>query len=109
MPYEYFNYSVNGGWNWTGGKQGYMNITGELARFMSANPDFRVFNAQGLYDLTTPCMAQVYTLEHLGIDTQLRSNIVLRYYLAGHQMYTSSDVIRQLHSDVAEFVTMPPK
>ena len=64
----------------------------------------RVFVANGYYDLATPYFASEYTFNHLALDPTLRSNIVMRYYEAGHMMYVHLPSLEKLKGDLVEFL-----
>jgi carboxypeptidase C (cathepsin A) len=104
LPYVFLSEQANRAWNWGEGKRGYLNIAPALAEAMSLDNRLRVFNAAGYYDLTTPYLSQEYVLDHLGLPSNLRSNITFRVYHSGHQIYTSTDALRQLTSDVRAFM-----
>ena len=71
---------------------------------MAANNHLKVFNAAGIYDLTTPYFSQRYSLNHLGLEESLRGNITFLTYPSGHQIYTSLPALRKLKDDVAAFM-----
>jgi carboxypeptidase C (cathepsin A) len=41
---------------------------------------------------------------HLPIPVNLESNISYHFYQAGHMVYTSESVLRELHENVASFI-----
>ena len=63
----------------------------------------KVFVASGYYDLATPYYATEHTLNHLGLDDSLRSNIHTEYYEAGHMMYIDEGCLMKLHDDIKKF------
>ena len=70
---------------------------------MTRNTSLRVFVASGYYDVATPFFATNYTFAHLGLPPELRGNVVMRYYPAGHMMYVDQPSHRQLRSDLEQF------
>ena len=56
------------------------------------------------YDLATPYFATEYTFDHLGLDENIRKNISMEYYEAGHMMYIHMPSLKQLKDDLAEFI-----
>ena len=60
--------------------------------------------ANGYYDLATPHFATEYTVSHMGLDPEVRPNVRLTYYEAGHMMYVHKPSLEKLASDLREFV-----
>ena len=71
---------------------------------MNRNPHMRVFVANGYYDLATPYFATIYTFEHIGLEPELRKNISMGFYEAGHMMYIHLPSLAQLKEDLANFM-----
>lgn len=93
-------------WNWQMGSsarsQGFLAMTPTLSRAMRQNKDFRIFIANGYYDLATPFFATEYSMNHHGID---KSRLTMEYYDAGHMMYIHQPSLEQLTDDLRQFVT----
>ncbi|HEV2671162.1 MAG TPA: hypothetical protein VGU74_08730 [Gemmatimonadales bacterium] len=101
-----------GQWNWTrDGQRGWAATTyvgGDLTQALVANPHLRIEVENGYYDLATPFFATEYTVNHLeGLSPDLRDNITLKYYDAGHMMYLYEPALVQLKQNVARFITNP--
>jgi len=106
VPYRYLNPKVSRHWDWSSaihGGQGYVNVSRELSDALNRNSHLRVFIACGYYDLATPYFAARYTVNHLDIEHSLRANITMRFYEAGHMMYTRKSSLEKLTGDVARF------
>ena len=58
-----------------------------LGEAMRANPHLRVYVASGYLDGATPYFATEHTLAHLAVPAELRGNITVEYFEAGHMMY----------------------
>jgi carboxypeptidase C (cathepsin A) len=102
LTYEALSYKTNEKWEWEKGK---LPNTGEALRSAIAkNPFMKVFVGQGYYDLATPHFATQYMITHMNIDPELRSNVTIRYYRAGHMFYLDVDSLAQHKSDVSEFI-----
>ncbi len=71
---------------------------------MNQNPYLKVYVASGFYDLATPFFATDYTLNHLGVDPNLRKNVSISYFQAGHMMYVHEPSLIQLKRDLAAFL-----
>ncbi len=103
-PYRVLSMEVNEGWSWQHGKRlGYVNTTEELRQALFANPHLKVLFANGLFDLATPFFAAEYTADHLGVPEEIRQNVSLTYYEAGHMMYFHPPSLAKLKADVAAF------
>ena len=80
------------------------NTAVDLAEAMSRNPNLKVLAINGYYDLATPFYAAEYTFTHMGLEKRLQNNIILKYYEAGHMMYTDPASGKQFKKDVADFI-----
>ena len=108
------NYTVFGGlfgkWDWShkqpdvGFKLPFPNTSIDLTYAMKQNPSMRVLIQQGYYDLATPHLATEYYIEHMDLPDELRDNITLEYYEAGHMMYVHEPSMVKFKEDLARFV-----
>ena len=80
------------------------NTAIDLEYTMKQNPSMRVLVQQGYYDLATPHLATEYFLDHLNLSDELRSNIEIAYYEAGHMMYIHEPSMKQFKQDLANFL-----
>ena len=80
------------------------NVMLDLAQAMKQNPNLKVLNTGGYYDLATPYFEGVYELEHLPIPDSLRGNIEYRFFPSGHMVYLNEQSLAGLHDTVADFV-----
>ncbi|HTU66708.1 MAG TPA: hypothetical protein VMF52_12205 [Steroidobacteraceae bacterium] len=80
------------------------NVMLDLATVMKQNPNLKVLNTGGYYDLATPYFEGVYEMEHLPIPDALRANIEYRYFPSGHMVYLNEASLSGLHDTVADFV-----
>jgi carboxypeptidase C (cathepsin A) len=71
---------------------------------MKQNPSMRVLVQQGYYDLATPHLATEYFVQHLDISDELRRNIRVAYYEAGHMMYVHEPSMKKFKEDLAQFI-----
>lgn len=106
LKYEWLSREVHGAWRYEA-EGHYLYVTDNLGQAMAANTRLRVFNAAGIYDLTTPYFSQEYALNRLGLDASLRGHVTTKRYASGHQLYTSLGALHQLKADVAEFMRQP--
>jgi carboxypeptidase C (cathepsin A) len=96
-------------WNWAreGQGRGWRSATyvgGDLAEALVSNPNLRVEVENGYYDMATPFFATEYTMDHLGVNAELRSHIGLKYYEAGHMMYLHLADLARLKANIAAFI-----
>ena len=111
---EIGEYSAMGGvsdWDWRhaqpdlgGFKSPIPNTSVDLTFAMKRNPSMRVLVQQGYYDLATPHMATEYYIDHMDLPDELRDNITLEYYEAGHMMYIHEPSMVKFKEDLAKFV-----
>ncbi len=81
-----------------------LNVAGDLAEAMKANPRLKVMVNGGYYDLATPFYAAVYEEKHLPIPASLAKNIEYDWYESGHMVYVRDESLKQLHDRVAAFI-----
>lgn len=106
LPYRPLSDEVGEKWNWQSGikdRMGYIDLTDNLAGSISYNPYLRVFFACGYFDLCTPYLSSVYTVDHMNLSDELRKNVVLKMYDAGHMMYVHLPSRIKLFEDLKEF------
>lgn len=108
LPYEILSDRVHP-WSFDQHQNSYVNVGETLRKAMSMNPHLRVFVANGYYDLATPYLATRYTFNHLELDENLRGNITMTHYPAGHMMYIHDPSLAQLKRDLDSFIdnTLP--
>lgn len=82
----------------------FMDMSENLRRSMSRNTAMHALVASGIYDFVTPYLAARYTLEHLGLDQEIRDQISEELYEAGHMMYIEKESRRKLTDDVERFI-----
>lgn len=103
LPYEII---ANLYQNWSYGEfeNQYVNVAETLRKAISMNPHLKVHVASGYFDLATPYFATDYTVNHLGLEPELRDNISLSYYEAGHMMYVHLASLAKLKEALALFI-----
>lgn len=92
-------------WNYGNAKNEYLSVGETLRSVMNRNPSLRVFVASGYYDLATPFFATDYTFTHLALDPTLRPHITMKYYDAGHMMYTHRPSLVRMKKELSEFIS----
>jgi carboxypeptidase C (cathepsin A) len=91
-------------WDFSDARNHYLDVAETLRQAMTHNPYLKVFAANGHYDLATPYLATRYTFDHAGLPPNLRSNVTMGYYEAGHMMYVNSESRVALKNDLARFI-----
>lgn len=103
-PYYILGEGV-GPWDFgVGGAGGYADTGTALATAMAKNPHMEILIASGYYDLATPYTATEYTLAHLSLAPELRSQVRIEEYEAGHMMYIHGPSLEALKGHVAAFI-----
>jgi carboxypeptidase C (cathepsin A) len=103
LPYEILTSGVRP-WSYKEFEGASVTVADKLASAMRANPNLRVHVACGHLDGATPYYAAEYVLAHLAIPAELRENIELAYYPAGHMMYVHEPSRLRQSADLAEFI-----
>jgi carboxypeptidase C (cathepsin A) len=85
----------------------HLYVADELAAAMRANPYLRIYVASGYHDGATPYFATEHTLAHLAIPAELRANITVEYFEAGHMMYVHEPSRLAQSEQLREFVRPP--
>ncbi|UTP73090.1 peptidase S10 [Alteromonas sp. LMIT006] len=106
VRYHILSGNVFSNWNWlyerNARSQGFLNVTPFLATAQKQNKDFRIFVANGYYDLATPFFATEHSMHHNDIDL---SRVTMKYYEAGHMMYIHHPSLKALADDMRAFLT----
>jgi len=80
------------------------NTLVDLSLAMKQNPNMKVLYQQGWFDLATPHLATKYYIDHMDITPELRENVSLEMYEAGHMMYIHEPSMAKFKQDLATFV-----
>jgi carboxypeptidase C (cathepsin A) len=91
-------------WNYGRYRNRYINVAETLRSAMTRNPALKVYVASGYFDLATPYLATIYTFRHLGLPDELKGNVSMSYYKAGHMMYIHRESLARLAGELKEFV-----
>lgn len=95
------NFKQGGGFGFPGAP----NVEQDLVQALISNPHLKVEVENGYFDLATPFLGTEYTMDHLdGLPANLRGNITLKYYEAGHMMYVLESELAKLKANVAAFI-----
>ncbi len=105
LLYKPLSRDVSKVWNWGSGidSMGYINVTEKTTEAMNYNRFLNVFFAHGYYDLCTPYFIAQYNMNHMGLPEELRSNVQIELYEAGHMMYVNKKSRKKLFDDLNAF------
>ena len=104
IPYEVLSEQVWQNWDYEDFKNAYVDVSESLREVMARNPFLKVFVANGFFDLATPHFATEYTFSHMGLAPEIRNNVELAYYQAGHMMYVDLASLDKLATDLRNFI-----
>src|ERR1700683_2788114 len=96
-------YAVSGNvrpWDQTG----YPQVAETLRAAMSQQPGLKVLVVCGYYDVATASHAIEYTVDHMGLEPEIRKNIGFTYYESGHMVYIDQKAHDKLLKDVDAFI-----
>jgi carboxypeptidase C (cathepsin A) len=102
--YEIMSLQVNKDWDYEDFKNQYVDTSEAMREAMSRSRGTKVFVANGYFDLATPYLATEYTFSHMGLDPEVRDNVSMEYYEAGHMMYVHQKSLDALARHLREFV-----
>jgi carboxypeptidase C (cathepsin A) len=97
-------------WDWRhDGNQGWgtytaINTGNDMASAMSKDPNMKVLILNGYYDIATVFYGVEHSINHLELEPEIKKNIIMKYYEAGHMMYTHEPSLIKFKKDVDEFI-----
>ncbi|MFZ9503737.1 MAG: S10 family peptidase [Cyclobacteriaceae bacterium] len=86
------------------GTIGAINSGIDMAQALSRDPNMKVLILNGYYDVATVFYGVEHSINHLGLTAPIKNNIIMKYYEAGHMMYTHQPSLEKFRKDVAEFI-----
>jgi len=92
----------NSGW----GTQVAISTLPDMTSAMKRNPDLKIMILNGYFDIATVFYGVEYSINHMGLSPELKKNIIMKYYEAGHMMYTHGPSMQKFKKDVDEFIDM---
>jgi carboxypeptidase C (cathepsin A) len=84
--------------------QAAINTSNDMAQAMSRDPNMKVLILNGIYDIATVFYGVEHSINHMGLTKEIKDNIIMKYYEAGHMMYTHPPSMKQFKEDVAAFI-----
>ncbi len=103
LIYE-FSARMHENWTWNENTNKFANVAEDLRSAMTRNPALKVLFASGYYDLATPYFDTPFSVAQMGLPKQLRGNVTIAYYEAGHMMYIRKNDHAKLKKDVSDFI-----
>lgn len=103
LPYEILTSKVRP-WDYSQFSNQYLNVADTLREAITKNQFLKVFVASGYFDLATPYFATDYTLDHIRLPKELRNNITVQYYKAGHMMYIKLSELKKMKEHLSTFL-----
>jgi len=97
-------------WDWSHegnnrwGTQAAINTGIDMAQAMTRDPNMKVLVLNGIYDIATVFYGVEYSINHMGLTKEIKDNIIMKYYEAGHMMYTHQPSLEKFKKDVADFI-----
>ena len=96
-------------WNHEGnlrwGTSAAINTGIDMATAMTRDPNVKVLILNGYYDIATVFYGVEHSINHLGLPKEIKDNIIMKYYEAGHMMYIHQPSLEKYKKDLADFVT----
>ncbi len=76
----------------------------DMANAMTKDPNVKVLILNGYFDLATVFYGVEHSIDHLGLKKEIKNNIIMKYYEAGHMMYIHQPSLEKFRKDVSEFI-----
>ncbi|MFT4155536.1 S10 family peptidase [Parafilimonas sp.] len=90
-------------WDYKPAENRYLDVSETLRSAMTQNSHLKVMVCCGYYDLATPLYNAEYVVQHLGLRDDVKNNIQLTYYTAGHMVYINKPDNAKLQKDAENF------
>lgn len=87
-----------------GRKIPYANVLPDISYAMTMNPKMKVLVQSGYFDLACPYGTVKAAIDHLDITPELRRNVRIEYYEAGHMMYVHPDSMGKFSEHIKSFL-----
>ncbi|MGD8357256.1 MAG: peptidase S10 [Lysobacterales bacterium] len=98
-------------WDWKhaqpdkgGYKLPFPNTLVDLSLTMTQSPSMKVLFMQGYFDLATPLLGTEYYIDHLDVTPEIRENVQLELFEAGHMMYIHEPSMKKFRQVLVDFV-----
>jgi len=81
----------------------------DMTSAMKRNPNLKFLILNGYYDVATVFYGVEHSINHMGLDSELKKNISMKYYGAGHMLYAHKPSIQQMKKDIDGFIDQTSK
>jgi carboxypeptidase C (cathepsin A) len=81
----------------------------DMTSAMKRNPNLKFLILNGYYDVATVFYGVEHSINHMGLDAELKKNISMKYYEAGHMLYAHKPSIQQMKKDIDGFIDQTSK
>lgn len=95
-----WNHAGNVSWN----AQVAVSTLEDMTTAMNQNPNLKILILNGYFDLATVFYGVEYSINHMGLEPDLKKNIIMKYYESGHMMYIHKPSMEKFKLDVNEFI-----
>lgn len=102
-----WDWKHNGNMIWNA--QAAISTLPDMTSAMKRNPNLKILILNGYFDLATVFYAVEYSINHMGLDSELKKNIIMEYFEAGHMMYTHKPSMEKFKKVVDEFIDQTSK
>jgi carboxypeptidase C (cathepsin A) len=113
QTYKVLPDDVEMNWDWKHnarpGEPSNPSVEGDLVDALISNTFLQVQVENGYFDMATPFFATEYTMDHLGLPSELRGHIHFQYYDSGHMIYLNESALPKLKGNVAAFIDSATK
>ncbi len=76
----------------------------DMTAAMKRDPNLKILILNGYFDLATVFYGVEYSINHMGLEPDLKQNIIMKYYEAGHMMYIHKPSMEKFKMDVDAFI-----
>jgi carboxypeptidase C (cathepsin A) len=92
-----------------GQKVPYANVLPDISYAMTMNPKMKVLVQSGYFDLACPYGTVKHAIDHLNITPELRRNVHIEFYEAGHMMYVHPGSMARFSEHIKTFIDQNAK
>lgn len=90
---------------WNANSEGeYVNVSDSLRAAFARNQHMKVYLGAGFYDMATPYFAAYYTLDHMGLAPEAKSNVRIHEYESGHMYYIHLPSLAAMKKNITAFM-----
>lgn len=98
-----WDWSHRGNTGW-GGSMSAINTGPDMAQALTYDPNMKVLILNGYLDIATVFYGVEHSINHLGLPKEIKDNIIMKYYEAGHMMYTDPASLAKFKMEVGSFI-----